>query len=440
MTANDDPAFVEHGQSAKQEWKSGWTLVLAASLGFSYFSIMLASTGLFMGPLSEQFGWSRTLLSSGPSIAAIVTALLGPFLGMLIDRFGTRKVALPGLILTMASILSFSLLNGSPTQWVTLWIVFGFVSVTIKSTAWTTAVVGIFEKSRGLALGLTLAGTAVAQSVVPPLGNYLIAEFGWRSAFVWLGIGWGSITFLLCLFFLFDARDRFNKKSLLANDDGEKPKITERQLPGLSIPEAWRDTAIWRLAISNFVVMALTMGLGVHLFPILTEAGVDRSTAAWLVGLAGIAGIVGKLVTGVLLDRYRPNWVGGITLGAAALAFALLLGDEPAPALVILAMLINGYAAGTKTHITGFLTAGYAGMKNFGAIYGVMSSLMALAAGLGPMLGGMIYDLAGDYDPFLIAGTIGCAMGGLLMMSMPAYPEWEQAAPENNTDDVTAST
>lgn len=178
--------------------------------------------------------------------------------------------------------------------------------------------------------------------------------------------------------------------------------------------------------------MILTIGLGVHLFPILTESGVERSTAAWLVGLSGLAGIVGKLVTGVLLDRYRPNWVGGITLGAAALAFALLLGEEPAPALVILAMLINGYAAGTKTHITGFLTAGYAGMKNFGAIYGAMSSLLALAAGLGPMVGGMIYDLAGNYDPFLIAGTIGCTLGGLIMMSMPPYPDWEERTPEQS--------
>ena len=63
--------------------------MLAASLGFSFFSVMLASTGLFMGPLGEEFGWSRTLLSSGPSIATFSTAVLGPFFGMLVDRFGT---------------------------------------------------------------------------------------------------------------------------------------------------------------------------------------------------------------------------------------------------------------------------------------------------------------------------------------------------------------
>ena len=416
--------------SAKQEWRSNWTLVLAASLGFSFFSVMLAGTGLFMGPLGKEFGWSRTLLSSGASIATFVTALLGPFFGMLIDRYGTRRLVLPGLVLTMISICAFSLVNGSQAQWLTLWVVFGVVSVTIKSTAWTTAVVGVFEKSRGLALGLTLAGTAVAASVVPPLGNFLITEFGWRAAFVWLSLGWGGVTLLACILFLYDAHDRAAGKRKADMRAGLTPAVEASAviLPGLSAREAWRDSALWRLAISNFVVMLLTIGLAIHLFPILTEAGVSRTNAAWLTSLAGIAGIVGKLVTGVLLDRFRPNWVGGITLGAAALAFALLLDGIRSPTLIVIALLINGYAAGTKTHITGFLTAGYAGMKNFGAVYGVMSSLMALASGLGPLLAGLTYDLSGGYGLFLVAGTVGCALSGLLIISMPAYPNWDVRA------------
>jgi predicted MFS family arabinose efflux permease len=357
-----------------------------------------------------------------------MTALLGPFFGMMVDRFGTRRLVLPGLVLTMISISAFGLVNGSQAQWLALWVVFGIVSVSIKSTAWTTAVVGVFEKSRGLALGLTLAGTAVSASVVPPLGNFLITEFGWRAAFVWLAVGWGGITLLVCVLFLFDVRDRAAGKRKADERAGLAPSKDAPAvvLAGLTGGEAWRDSALWRLAISNFIVMVLTIGLAIHLFPILTEAGVSRANAAWLTGLAGIAGIVGKLVTGVLLDRFRPNWVGGITLGAAALAFALLMEGVRSPTLIVIALLVNGYAAGTKTHITGFLTAGYAGMKNFGAIYGVMSSLMALASGMGPLLAGLTYDLSGGYGLFLLMGTVGCALGGLLIISMPAYPDWNK--------------
>jgi len=406
---------------AAREWKTHWPLVLAASVGFSFFSVMMGATGLFFEPLTREFGWSRTILSSGPSISSILTAILGPFLGALIDRYGSRKVVLPGLVLTIASIASFSLATGSEIQWLVLWVVFGIVAVTIKSTAWTAAVLGVFRHSSGLALGLTLSGTAVSQIVLPPLGNWLIAQFGWRVAFLLLGTGWGGITFLLCLFFLFDAHDRHDLGT--QNTDNSK-KVEMSALPGLSSKEALRDAALWRIGVSNFVVMALTMGLTIHLFPILTEAGIDRATAAWLTSLSGIAAIVGKLMTGWLLDRLKPNWVGGITLAAAALAFLLLVQGIRSPTLIVVAMLVNGYAAGTKTQITGLMTARYGGMRNFGKIYGVMAALMALAAGLGPTIAGITYDSYGGYTPFLLTGALGCLLGGLMMVSLPRYPEW----------------
>ncbi|MFT3965089.1 MAG: MFS transporter [Sphingobium sp.] len=414
----------ESRSSAAREWKTGWTLVLAASMGFSFFSILLSATGMFMEPLGREFGWSRTLLSSGPSIATTTTAILSPFFGILIDHYGSRRLVLPGLILTMISIAGFSLANGSTIQWMILWLVFGIVAVTIKSTAWTAGVLGVFRQSRGLALGLTLSGTAVAQIVVPPLTNWLIDGYGWRGAFIGLGVGWGGITFILCLLFFFDAHDRTAKakRAGATVDDDPAPVLT-----GLTPKQALRDSALWRVGISNFVVMVLTLGLSIHLVPILTEAGVTREHAAWLSSLAGVAGIVGKLVTGVLLDRYRPNWIGGLTLGVAALAFLFLMNGIRSPALIIAAMLVNGYAFGTKTQITGFLTAGYGGMKHFGVIYGVMGALMALASGLGPMTAGVVYDMAGGYGPFLLAGGIGCALSGLLMISLPGYPDWQKA-------------
>ena len=410
--------------TAAQEWRRYWTLVFAASMGFSFFSLLVASAGIFFDPLTREFGWSRTLLSLGPSIASLLTAVLGPFLGALIDRFGSRKVVLPGLLLSIPSLAAFALANGSETQWIVLWVIFGIVGVSIKSTAWTAAVLGVFQQSRGLALGLTLSGTALAQIVVPPVANWLIATVGWRSTFVWLALGWGGLTFLVCLLFLYDAHDNVRSKGETATIAGKQRDTSD--IPGLSSAEALRDSALWRVGLSNFVVMALTMGLTIHLFPILNEAGVSRASAAWLISLSGVAAIVGKLVTGQLLDRYRPNWVGGITLGAAALAFLLLVQGIRSPELIVVAMLVNGYAAGTKTQITGFLTASYGGMRNFGKIYGVMAALMAAAAGVGPLLAGRIYDVTGGYSPFLLAGAAGCVFGGLMMISLPGYPSWQK--------------
>lgn len=409
--------------TSRQEWRNNWPLVLASSVGFSFFSIMLAAVGLFMGPLGQEFGWSKTILSAGPSIATITTAILGPFLGILVDRHGTRRLALPGLILTIGAISLFSLMTGMPWQWYALWCLFGFVSVSIKSTAWTAAVVGVFTQSRGLALGLTLAGTAVAAIIVPPLSNWLITDFGWRTAFVALALGWGGATFVLCYFCFFDIHDKVADRA--RTHPLEVPKAAA-ELPGLTRREGLRSSALWRLAISNFIVMLMSIGLSVHLFLILTEAGVSRTNAAWLLSLTGIFGIVGKLVTGALLDKFRPNWIGGVTLGAAALAFAMLMDGLRSPAMIIVAMIVNGYAFGTKTQITGYMTAVYAGMKNFGFLYGIMSALMALASGLGPFMAGYIYDHMGGYGPFLLIGTVGCAVGGLLMFSLPPAPVFKE--------------
>lgn len=414
--------------STAAEWKANWTLVLAASVGFSFFSVMISATGLFFEPLTKEFGFSRTLLSSGPSLANTLTAIIGPFFGALIDRYGSRKVVLPGIVLTIISISAFSFANGSEKQWIALWLVFGFVAVSIKSTSWTAAVLGVFQQSRGLALGLTLSGTAVSQIVVGPLANWLIAVAGWRAAFVWLGIGWGGLTFLLCIFFLFDAHDRAAKS---LREGAASEKQDGALLPGLSAKQALRDSALWRVGISNFVVMVLTMGLTLHLFPILTDAGVSRSSAAWLLSLGGIAGITGKLVTGYLLDRFRPNWIGGVTLGAAGLAFLLLMEGISSPALIVVAMLVNGYAAGTKTQITGFLTASYGGMRNFGKIYSVMAGLMAAASGIGPLVAGVIFDNFGNYAPFLAVGAAGCVAAGILMLTLPSYPAWKRAEDES---------
>jgi predicted MFS family arabinose efflux permease len=411
----------QQDNSAAQEWKSGWTLVLAASVGFSFFSVMLATGSIYFEPWIKEFGWSRTLLSSGPSIATVTTAVLSPAVGMLIDRIGARRIVLPGVLLTIGTVSAFSLLNGVQAQWFALWFFFGLTAVMIKSTPWTAAVVGLFKQARGLALGLILSGTAFAQMVVPPLAEMLIEEFGWRASFVWLGVGWGGITFILALLFFFDAHARAAKRS--AAEIAASPVV---DLPGLTVHQAVRNWALWRVAISNFVVLLLTIGLIYHLFAILTDAGVARATAAWLMSLSGMAGIAGKLVSGVLLDRFKPNWIGGLTLGMAAITFAILIWGIASPVLIVLAVVVNGYASGTQIQIVGYLTAGFAGLKNFGVIYGTMSALFALASGVGPLLAGRIYDVTGGYEPFFVLGAIGCVLGGLLIFSLPRYPNWEK--------------
>ena len=407
---------------AREEFSKHWTLVMAAAVGFAFSSITASSTGLFMEPISKEFGWSRTLVSSGLSLTAILTFVMSPFFGVAIDRLGTRRMALIGIVGAAGLISSFSLLNGSEAQWIALWLAYAFAGVMIKSTVWSAAVSSVFDNGRGLALGLTLSGTAVAQAIVPPITNALIDAYGWRGAWVGLGLGGGTIAFVFCLIWLFDGYDisRAKRKAGLSENTGG----ALLDAPGLSIPEAWRSNALWRIAIALFIMMIITIALNVHQFEILRGVGVDRTSAAWYTGLTGVAGVVGKLVTGWFLDRYHARWVGSITLGITALAFVLLLLPNQSVFTILPAMVVNGYAAGTKLQIASYLTSAYGGMRNFGAIFGIMASLIAAGSGLGPVIGGVVFDHFGNYVPFLIFGIVGTLVSAVLIYGVGDYPEW----------------
>ena len=404
------------------EWKKHWTLVFAAAIGFSFQSFMSPATGLFMGPLQDEFGWSRTMLSSGSAIGAIISLLLSPFFGVLIDRFGSRKLSIIGLSTTALSIAAFATMTGIPYQWFGLWFLFGLVSMSIHATTWTAAVASVFKTNRGLALGFTLAGSALAAAIVPPLTNFLIAEFGWRGAYLWLGFGWGGIALILTMFFLFDAHDQRRTEMVSPNISVPAKAI----LTGLSLSQAFRNSSLWRIALATLLTLTITIGITVHQVPIIVGTGLTRTNAAWLASLAGIAGICGKLITGVLIDRFHVRWIGSITLASTAIAYPMLLDPAVSTGFVIAAVMINGYAAGTKLQLCGYLTARYAGMKNYGAIFGFMSSLIALAAGVGPILAGYAFDTSGDYVPFLIGGTIISLVSGLLIFSLGRYPEFAE--------------
>lgn len=397
---------------AADEWKASWPLVLAAMVGFSFHSIATYSTGLFIAPLQEEFGWSRGQITAGLAIAAISTVPLSPLVGSIIDRWGCRRIALPGLLLTAGALASFGMTGSSIVSWLGLWCAYALLALTVKSTVWTFAVSNAFAAGRGLALATMLCGTAIAQSLVPPLAQWLIATQGWREAWFWLGFGWGCPAFVFCWLFLVDKRSPGH--SVAGKSACGVPPS------GMTILQAVRNPALLKLGTATFLMMALGLAVIVHQVPILSEIGVSRDTAAWLASLSGIAGVVGKLVTGALMDRFDGTKVGAVTIGVSAVGFGLLLMPANMPSIII-AIIIIGYAVGTKLQVTAYLTSQICGMGSFGKIFGLMNSLIALGAGLGPVISGVIYDTFGSYAPLLLIGVPGTFVSAVLIYRIPIH-------------------
>lgn len=377
------------------EWRRYWPLVLVSSVGFSMQGLSTYALGLVMDPLSQEFGWTRAQISVASLIPAVLMVLFSPPVGALIDRWGSRRLAVPSIALTGIALALISFANGSMLQWVGLWIFYGFVSLGTKPTIWTAVVSGAFISGRGLAFGAVLTGAALSQIGVPPLTQFLVDEFGWRFAYLALGLGWCTPVFLLAFIWLKDVR-RLPKHS-----PGGAAVATAS---GLTVRQALRSCALIRIALSTLLTMFIGTAILVHQVPILNDAGIDRPTAAMLASFVGLATICGNLASGWMTDRWDASLVGAITLLAPAVGYFLLLTENAAPVTIVFAVAIIGYTSGAKMQISSYLTAAHGGLRNFGTIFGVMTSMIGIGGGLGAVSAGAIYDRFGSYAPMLWTG------------------------------------
>lgn len=399
--------------SRAAEWRANWLLVLTCFVGLSLSTMLAQTVGLVIEPLTHEFGWSRTQITYGPSLIAILSIFLYPPAGALIDRYGGRKIALLGIVLTTAGVAGISLADGSVSQWLLLWGYYGVVSVLIKSTIWMLAINSSFKSGRSMATSVALIGTTFSSIAVPPLMQWLTDDIGWRQAYVLVALIWGIPTLVLTYFCLFDLHDKKAPSDSSDNSPQSFQKIGE--IPGLSVAQALRCKPLWRIAISTMIMVLLAGSLIVHKIPMLTEKGVSRADAALIASLFGVAGVIGKLATGWLMDRFAAGRIAAITNMASAVGLLLFLLPSSSPAPIVGSMLIVGYANGTKLQVAVYLTGAYAGLRNFGKIFGFISSIYTVGGALGPVLAGLMFDQTNSYLAWIMLFVPGSLIAAALI-------------------------
>ncbi|MFA7602407.1 MAG: MFS transporter [Novosphingobium sp.] len=424
--------MTQSDRTGMQEWKAHWPLVMAGLVGFSFYAMVTYSLGTFMEPLEKAFGWSRAEISFGLTIFGLCGTVVGPLMGALLDRIGSRSIALFGLILSGATFACFSLATGSLTQWFMLWLVFSLCSVAIKSTVWSAGTSSVFTASRGLALAAVLSGSAVGQTFAPLIANALIQSQGWAGAYFWIGIGWAGIGAVLVALFFHDAHALGKRARAAAAASGTAPASGNR-LPGLTIREACRDSRVIRIAIANLLMAFVGAGVTVHLVPLIGETGLTRGQAVEIAAMAGISGIGGKFLAGWLLDRIQGSLVPVSSFAVGGLGYLLLTDVLHTPMGLMLGTLCVGYASGAGLQVSTYLISRYAGLRNFGVIFGTIASAMMAGTSFGPLIAGAVHDATGSYGPLLwtaIPVMLGCS---LLFAGLGPYPTFAPAAEEPDT-------
>lgn len=409
------------GGTAAREWRENWPIVLTAFLGNLLLSLPVLSIGVFMAPLEQQFGWSRAQSSAGVSLYAFVGAVLAPVIGIMLDKWGARRMAIPGIVLTGLLYALFATNNGSVAYWIGLWLALSAANQLMITVVWSAAVSDVFFAGRGLALGVTFCGNAVAAIVGPLLSTLLIERVGWQLAYVWTGLGAGGLVATVAWFMLFDRHERKRR--------GMAPAQTAPAvLTGLSVREGVRSATFVRLVIAIFMAFFFTMGLVPHLFPILRGTGLPPHVAVWFTSTLGVAMVVGKLGIGWLADRIHAKLLLAFCCGMPALACALFLVSASSLAIPLIAVVILGIAIGSQLTTTIYLSTRYFGMRCFGKLFSFIGCAVALASAIAPWTGGKIFDVTHSYAVLLTAGIPVSLLSSLLILSLGAYPKFEAPA------------
>ncbi len=417
--------------TSPSEWKLHWPLLLAATFGISFGGIPTTTLGLFMEPLQNEFGWSRTTISLAMTVFAFIVTPLTPFAGALVDKYGARAVAIPGLVLSGLAFSAFSLSNGVVALWIGMWVAYALASLLIRTMVWNPPVAAAFVANRGVALAIMLSGMSVASATTPLLTHTLITELGWRATYVVLGLGWTGIALMLVIPFF---RDRTRRQAPKADAPADLEEAPRMVAGGLTLREALRNVVMIRIAIATFLATLLGAAWGVHMVPIYTSLGAERATAASLAIVAGGWGITSRLIIGAIMDRFRSGLLPCIVVASPALAYVVLLVSGGSLPLLILAASLIGFGGGATLYLIIYLTTQYGGLRHFGKIYGTVSMMTGISSGIGPITAGIIFDATGNYELFMMIGIPVFIVAGLLVAGLGPFPTFEPETSETATD------
>jgi predicted MFS family arabinose efflux permease len=387
----------------------GWRVVLAAYFGVmvSFGSLLVFTFGIFLKPLSAEFGWSRESISAAFGLAAITVALCSPPLGHWLDRLGPRRIILPCMAIFGLAFASLGRLTPSLARLYATFVLMGIVGNGTTQMGYARAVSTWFDRRRGLALALVMAGSGTGAMLFPPLAQLLISGAGWRTAYFALGAIVLAAGLPLTALYV---RERPRERALAG-----------RPHAGVALREALRSRVFWILVSTLFLGSVAVNGAITHLAPLLTDRGVSTSTAALAASVLGLASFAGRLLTGYLLDRFFGPRVGLCLLAGTAAGILLLATAQSAAAGIAAAALI-GLGLGGEADMTPYLLTRYFGLRSFSTLYGFTWSAYALAGALGPVVMGKAFDATGSYAALLqwLAAATFASAG--LYLCLPRYP------------------
>lgn len=412
--------------SARSSSFYGWRVVGASCIGLAVCQSPVAflTLGIFMRPLSEAFGWGRGDIALALSIGALTIALVMPVAGRLTDRLGARRVILPSMLGFGILMGSLSLLTPSLWHFYAMFVLIGVVGSGANNTAYVRVITAWFVKSRGLALGLATAGVGIGAAVAPIIAQATIETYGWRAAYVALGLLVLAIGLPIVTVFI---RDRPADLGLTAYGQADVAPVEtdaacQRVETGISASEALRSRVFWTLTASAFTFCFAIHGLQVHLVPLFIDSGIPAERAAVLTSAIGVLSVAARIVSGRLFDITFAPRIGVMLCLCGIVALVLLPLVRAHPIVAVPVVVLIGGGAGAESDLLAYLASRYFGLQSLGVLYGYVFCAVMLGTASGPYVYGLMYDAQGSYHGVLWVAIGMMLASTLLLLSMPRFP------------------
>ncbi|QNU05958.1 MFS transporter [Peribacillus butanolivorans] len=399
-----------------------WIILIITFFSIIVAGIVRSSSGVFIVPFENEFGWDRSVISLAFAISLFLYGLSGPFMAALIEVLGLKKMMVFAMSTLLAGVfLTFFMEH--EWQLILIWgIIIGLGSGLFLTVLSPYVANRWFEKRRGLAVGILTASTATGQLVLLPVLAIIIENYSWRWA---IGLIMVLSLIMLAIILLF-MKNNPKEVGILPyglEEESQEANLVQKKNPIVmafqSLIEAVRVKEFWLLAGSFFICGLSTSGLiGTHFISYCISFGLPVVTAASLLSFMGIFDLIGTTVSGWLSDRFDNRWLlfwyyGLRGASLVLLPFAL---QEGSIILLIIFSVFYGLDWIATVPPTISISRQVFGIEKSGIVYGWIFASHQAGAAAAAYGGGLIFKIFSSYTwAFFLAGIF-CVLGSLFVI------------------------
>lgn len=397
----------------------GWWITIAASVGLSTSPGQFAfgALGLFMIPLTIEFDAQRAEVALASTFFTVSLAITSPFIGKIADRFGSKQVLIPSLFIFGILLASIAFLVTELWHLYIIFILIGILAAGANGLPYMRIIGEWFNKRRGLALGIAMAGGGAGYMYVPPMLQYIIDNYGWRDGYYALAAIVLCAALPISYFFL-----KNTPQEMGLNPDGDDVKKSQESViePPITFKKIITQKTFWLLYLIFAILSFCLYGLLSNLVPMLIDRGMENASAANVAAMLGLAILVSRALIGYFLDRFFAPRVAIISILLSTIGVIMLaMGIVGLPAYF--AALLIGLSIGTEFDLLAYLTTRYFGLSSFGMVYGLMFSAFLVGTSFGPPIFGASFDQFGSYINVLILCSVLLVVSVGLFLLLPQY-------------------